>query len=214
MTVHTDRREAARLDALQSCAILDTKPEADFDDLAAVAAEIAGASTTVVAFVDDNRWWVKARVGDVPTVLDRQAVLCHASFARGEPLIVSDLATYEYRPATPEVGPDARFYVALPLVVDGGLPLGVLCAASPTPRALESVPLNALSRIARQLVRLLSFRRHAALLAEAHEALAIGEAQYRLLADTAPDAIITVDDGGRIMFANPATERLFGYSRS
>ena len=212
MTVHTDRREAARLDALQSCAILDTKPEADFDDLAAVAAEVTGASTTVVAFVDDTRWWVKARVGDVPTVLDRQAVLCHAAFARGEPLIVSDLATYEYRPATPEVGPDARFYVALPLVVDGGLPLGVLCAASPTPRALESVPLSALSRIARQLVRLLSFRRHAALLAEAHEALAIGEAQYRLLADTAPDAIITVDDGGRIMFANPATERMFGYS--
>ena len=135
MTVATDRREAARLDALQSCAILDTKPEADFDDLAAVAAEVAGASTTVIAFVDATRWWVKARVGDAPPWLERQAVLCHAAFERGESLIVSDLAAYECRPSTPEVGPDARFYAALPLVVDGGLPVGVLCAAGPTPRS-------------------------------------------------------------------------------
>jgi PAS domain S-box-containing protein len=214
VTAAADRREAARLDALRSCAILDTKPEPDFDDLAAVAAELTGATATVVAFVDHARWWVKARVGDVPAMLDRHAVLCHTAFERCEPLIVRDLAAYDCRPATPEVGPDARFYAAVPLVVDGGLPLGMLCAAGPTPRTLDAAQLSGLARIARQLVRLLSFRRHAALLAEAHEALAIGEAQYRLLADTAPDAIITVDEGGRIMFANPATERLFGYSHA
>jgi PAS domain S-box-containing protein len=212
VTAAAERREAARLDALRSCAILDTKPEPDFDDLAAVAAELTGAATTVVAFVDASRWWVKARVGDVPAVLDRHAVLCHTAFERGESLIVGDLACYDCRPATPEVGPNVRFYAALPLIVDGGLPIGMLCAAGPTPQTLDPGQLAALSRVARQLVRLLSFRRHAALLAEAHEALAIGEAQYRLLADTAPDAIVTVDESGRIMFANPATERLFGYS--
>jgi PAS domain S-box-containing protein len=212
VTTAADRREAARLDALRSCAILDTKPEPDFDDLAAVAAELTGAAVTVVAFVDHKRWWVKARVGDVPAVVDRHAVLCHTAFERGESLIVRDLAAYDCRPSTPEVGPDARFYAALPLVVDGGLPVGVLCTAGPNPLTLDGAQMSGLSRIARQLVRLLSFRRHASLLAEAHEALAIGEAQYRLLADTAPDAIVTVDQGGHIMFANPATERLFGYA--
>ena len=76
---------------------------------------------------------------------------------------------------------------------------------------LRPAQLAALQRVARQIVRLVSFRRHATVLAGAHEALAIGEAQYRLLADTATDAIVTVDAKGRILFANPAVERLFGY---
>ena len=157
-----------------------------------------------VAFVDDTRWWVKARVGDVPRCWTAQAVLCHAAFARGEPLIVE-------RPGRPTIpAGDAGSRARRP-VLRGAAARGRRRAAArravrrrpDSPRAGVR-PLSALSRIARQLVRLLSFRRHAALLAEAHEALAIGEAQYRLLADTAPDAIITVDDGGRIMFANPA----------
>ena len=36
-------READRLEALRSCAIIDTRPEADFDDLVAVASVIADA---------------------------------------------------------------------------------------------------------------------------------------------------------------------------
>jgi len=212
VTAEPSRQESARLDTLRSCAILDTKPEPDFDDLAAVAASVTGASTAVVAFVDETRWWVKARVGDVPASLSRAAVLCQAAFERGEALVIDDLAAYDFRPSVPEVGDGARAYAALPLVVDGGLPVGVLCVAGPTPHAFGTIHVAALARIARHIARLLSFRRHAALLAEAHEALAIGEAQYRLLADTAPDAIITVDDVGRVVFANPATERLFGYA--
>ena len=205
-------REPARLAALRSCAILDTRPEADFDDLAAVAAEVAGATIGVVAFVDETRWWAKSRIGAAPQVVPRDEVLCRTAFERGEALVIEDLAGYEFRPSTPEIGPNVRFYAALPLVVDEQLPVGVLCVAGPAAVALTAGQRGALDRIVRQLVRLLAYRRHATLLAEAHEALAIGEAQYRLLADTAPDAIITVDDSGDIMFANPATEQLFGYA--
>ena len=204
-------REMARLAAVRSCAILDTKPEPDFDDLAALAASVAGGSTCVVAFVDDSRWWVKARVGQAPLVLPREVVLCRGALERGEPLLVDDLAACDGR--APEVGEGVRFYAMLPLVVEGWLSVGALCVAGSNPHALTSHQLSALRRVARQMVRLLSFRRHAALLADAHEALAIGEAQYRLLADTAYDTIVTVDEAGRILFANPAVERTFGYAK-
>jgi PAS domain S-box-containing protein len=35
----------------------------------------------------------------------------------------------------------------------------------------------------------------------------------RVLADTAPDAIITIDQSSTIVFANKATEQIFGYLR-
>ena len=49
-------READRLEALRSCAIMDTQPEGDFDDLVAVASVIADAPQACIAFVDETRW--------------------------------------------------------------------------------------------------------------------------------------------------------------
>ncbi len=47
---------------------------------------------------------------------------------------------------------------------------------------------------------------------EAEEALRKSEERYRIIAENARDAIITIDEEGRIMLANPATERIFGYT--
>src|SRR5262249_14783555 len=43
-------------------------------------------------------------------------------------------------------------------------------------------------------------------------ALQESEEQYRLVADTASDAIVTIDDRTIIQFANPAATKTFGYS--
>jgi len=207
-------RERDRLVALRSCAIIDTQPEADFDDLVAVAAAVADAPQACIAFVDEGRWWVKAWVGHMPREVARESVLCAESFTTAEPMVVDDVRAdprFALHPAL-DADPTLRFYAALPLVLDGSLAIGALCVSDRKPRVLRPSQLAALQRLARQIVRLMSFRRHATVLAEAHEALAIGEAQYRLLADTATDAIVTVDEDGRILFANPAVERLFGYA--
>jgi PAS domain S-box-containing protein len=42
-------------------------------------------------------------------------------------------------------------------------------------------------------------------------ALRYSEQNYRLVVETAPDAVISIDESGAILFANPATVRIFGY---
>ncbi|HMS08255.1 MAG TPA: PAS domain S-box protein [Pyrinomonadaceae bacterium] len=46
---------------------------------------------------------------------------------------------------------------------------------------------------------------------EAERSLALSEERYRIVAETASDAIITIDAASIIRFANSATERIFGY---
>ncbi|CAN5709164.1 hypothetical protein BH23GEM1_BH23GEM1_01810 [soil metagenome] len=42
--------------------------------------------------------------------------------------------------------------------------------------------------------------------------MTVSDPLYRSVVATTPDAIVTMDEAGRILFANPAAERLFGYS--
>jgi len=44
------------------------------------------------------------------------------------------------------------------------------------------------------------------------EALIESEHRYRIVAETAIDAIITIDEGGQVLFVNRSAERVFGYS--
>ncbi len=46
------------------------------------------------------------------------------------------------------------------------------------------------------------------------EALLASEERYRSVVDTATDAVVTTDEDGKILLANPATTNIFGYSTS
>src|SRR5438093_818599 len=47
---------------------------------------------------------------------------------------------------------------------------------------------------------------------ESEGALSDSESRYRVIAETASDGIITIDEGSSILFANEAAARIFGYS--
>jgi PAS domain S-box-containing protein len=46
------------------------------------------------------------------------------------------------------------------------------------------------------------------------EALRESEERYRIVAETASDAMITIDENGTMLFVNQAAERIFGYSKA
>ncbi|MEW5747083.1 MAG: EAL domain-containing protein [Nitrospirota bacterium] len=49
---------------------------------------------------------------------------------------------------------------------------------------------------------------------KAEQALRESEERYRVITETAQDAIVTIDEESRIVLVNPAVERMFGYVRS
>ncbi|HEY6928770.1 MAG TPA: PAS domain S-box protein, partial [Thermoanaerobaculia bacterium] len=77
--------------------------------------------------------------------------------------------------------------------------------------AHNCIPKNSLGRLAPTLERELREAqiRHERRLA--HKALRESEARFRTLAETASDAILTVDGAGQILFANRVAETIFGF---
>lgn len=72
-------------------------------------------------------------------------------------------------------------------------------------RPPDAEQLRMLAAIGGQLGQLMERKR-------AEEALRESETRFRTLAETASDAIITIDGRGKIMFVNPAVEKVFGYT--
>src|SRR5437868_5029819 len=82
--------EAARLTALRETDILDTPPEADFDEIAGLAAEVCAAPIGLVSLVDADRQWFKAKVGTDVEQTSRDVSFCAHTVASGQSLEVPD----------------------------------------------------------------------------------------------------------------------------
>jgi PAS domain S-box-containing protein len=154
--------EAARLEALKACAILDTPPEQAFDDLVQLAARICAAPMAAVSLVDTDRQWFKARVGIEPSQTDRQNSICaHAITQENEMFTVPDARLDERFARMPLVceAPHIRFYTGVRLVNPEGHTLGMLCVMDQKPRQLNESQTVALHILARQVVAQLELQK-------------------------------------------------------
>ena len=149
--------EALRLKALRAYAILDSEPDAAFDDITRIAAAICGTSIALVSFVDEDRQWFLSRHGTELRQTDRCMAFCaHAIFEESlfevpdthldprfanNPLVVGD--------------PRIRFYAGALLVSPDGQNLGTLCVIDREPRHLCEEQRTSLLALARQVSRLL-----------------------------------------------------------
>jgi GAF domain-containing protein len=146
---------------LREYGVLDSLPEADFDDIAFLASYICETPVALVSLVDEDRQWFKAKVGTAREETSRDVAFCaHAILQPGDIFVVPD-ALADPRFATNPLVRDERFrfYAGAPLVSPEGMPLGTLCVFDHVPRTLSADQTRALGALAREVVIHLELRR-------------------------------------------------------
>ena len=153
--------EPDRLRALIACEILDTAPEAIFDDLTKLASRLCGTPIALVSLVDESRQWFKSRVGIDAKETDRDSAFCAHAILGNDPFVVTNAATDARTCDNPLVlgPPHIRFYAGVPLRTNDGHALGTLCVIDTKPRDISSQQLADLTSLARQAISQLELRR-------------------------------------------------------
>jgi signal transduction histidine kinase/CheY-like chemotaxis protein len=200
--------ETARLAALRDLDLLDTDPEAGFDDLVALARELAGTPIALVSLIDAERQWFKARVGLDVTETPRSMAFCDHAIRGQDVLVTLDAARDSRFADNPLVTgePFIRFYAGAPIRTPEGHAIGTVCVIDGAPRErFDHAP--ALAALARQAAALIELRRMARIDAALRaDAMRDRERLWTLT----HDLILVCDLDGLVMAANPAWQSVFG----
>ena len=140
MGLQFDQHEANRLAALVRYDILDTLPEASFDAVTRLAANLTQCPITTVSLVDENRAWFKSCFGVDATSVLRKDSFCGQAVMQDDVLVVED-ATLDPRFANSPLvvnDPKFRFYTGIPLSSPDGFKIGTLCVIDKVPRVLTN----------------------------------------------------------------------------
>jgi CheY-like chemotaxis protein len=152
--------EGLRLETLRSFRVLGTPCEQVFDDIAHLAALICDTPVAVIAFIDEQRVWFKAKIGLELDEISRDGSFCSYAVLQPDVLIVPDPRTDERFMNSflvKEIG--VQFYAGIPLVADDAHPLGVLAVMDRVPHLLTEEQGDSLRILARRLMHELELRR-------------------------------------------------------
>jgi GAF domain-containing protein len=172
MIAQFPQSEKKRLAVLWQYEVLDTVPEAVFDDLTELAARICDAPIALISLVDEHRQWFKSRVGVSVSETTRDVSFCAHAIRQDGLFIVPDASKDRRFAQNPLViaEPRIRFYAGAPLITPDGHALGTLCVIDKVPRQLRTEQQQALRVLARLVMTQLELRRHSRELGEARQA--------------------------------------------
>lgn len=154
--------ENLRLTALKSYSILDTRPEKDFDDITELASQICQVPISSIALIDKDRQWYKSKIGFDETEIPRDMSFCTYMIDNNlKSIEVQNMSLDTYFSKSPFVAgePGIAFYAGVLLIDPDGYALGSLCVYDVAPKKLTDFQLNALKKLARQVIQLLELRK-------------------------------------------------------
>ncbi len=156
----TPENEQQRQLAVERYEILDTLPEACFDDITALISDISGAPISLITMLDRDRNYLKSHHGVPFSESPRNISFCgHAINSDDEILIIKDARLDDRFHDNPLVSEfDAIFYAGVPLQTPDGFKLGTLCIYDHKPRQLSEQTVSIMLRMARQIEQLLDLR--------------------------------------------------------
>ena len=153
--------EVQRLEVLRGYEILDTEPEAAFDDLTLLASYVCQTPVALISLVDADRQWFKSKIGVSVVETSRDIAFCASAILQPDVFIVPDATQDERFAENPLVvsDPKIRFYAGATLATQGHA-LGTLCVVDRVPRQLSAEQLEALRALSRQVLAQLELRRN------------------------------------------------------
>jgi predicted PurR-regulated permease PerM len=161
----TPPNEEARLAELNGLNLLDTPPEAEFDQVTERLIRLFRVPIALLTLIDKDRQWFKSQAG-LPADLaktrstPRDVSLCGHVIANDEVLIVRDLARdprFANNPWLKERG--LRFYAGVPLRGPNGFPVGALSILDTQPRDMSPQEQDLLKMIAADVMEQIKRRR-------------------------------------------------------
>lgn len=221
MRADNPHNETQRLAALRAYNILDTLPEAAFDDLTLLASQICGTPVGLVSLIDRDRQWFKSKRGLDADQTPRDDAFCAHAIHRPEELLIVPDAQQDARFAdNPLVtgAPHIRFYAGAPLITPKGEALGTLCVIDTQTRELSDDQQRALSVLSRQVMAQMELRRsysevveQMAVRVQIEAALRESEGRFRAFMDNSPLIAFLKNERGTFTYVNQPFLRVFHF---
>ncbi|EDP67007.1 histidine kinase response regulator hybrid protein [alpha proteobacterium BAL199] len=140
MAVLSGEDEDARLAALRALQVLDTLPEAAFDQLCQLAARTCRSTMAFISLVDAERVWFKSAFGvEGVREMPRHQSFCSHAITDPRVMEIEDTWSDPVFAENPLVTgpPHTRFYAGAPLILRSGYRVGTLCVLGDQPRKLD-----------------------------------------------------------------------------
>jgi len=145
--------EGSRLESLYSFRILGTACEQAFDDIAHLAALMCDVPVAVIAFIDEQRVWFKAKVGLELDEIPRDDSFCAHAILRSDVLIVPDpISDQRFVSSFLVQQMGIRFYAGIPLITVENYPIGTLAVMDRVPHLLTAEQIDSLQILARRVM--------------------------------------------------------------
>ncbi len=199
--------EAARLRAFHACRVMQNLPAAAVQQLAEVAACLAGTPMAFVAFVDHDETHVVTGVSCHERSDPRFETLCGHVIARPDlTLVVHDILNDPRFAHIRHIGVSRnfRFYAGVAVLSPDGYPIGTLCVLDTEPRELGERQLEAMRHLARAVTPRIELAMQVEEMREERE-------KFRAFMDNGPTLAYIKDADGRYEYANQRLLDKFGF---
>lgn len=184
--------EEARLDAVRRYSVLETPTDGSFDRIARIAARAFEAPIATVTIVDEDRVWLRGRIGVDARDVSRGPGLCASAILTDELTVLTDttLDPESLNNALVRDSLGIRFYAAAPIITRDGYRLGTVNVMDTNPRSVSAEQTEILRTLAVEVAENLELRLSARRAVELERQLLERALDDRRRAEKEADALI------------------------
>ena len=216
--MHSHPAEQERLRRLERYAISRTPPEAAFDDITRLLADLFSAPIAFICTTEAECNWFKSRVGIDLEEVPRSISFCDHTLKHEDIMVVPDATRDERFAASPMVtgAYHIRFYAGVTLRDADGFAMGTLAVADIIPRVITGTQKESLKRLASIALDRMELRktqielRETVAATEAARQHAVSDnAELRQVINCLPQGIALLDGQDRLILWNGNYEKMF-----